>query len=90
MNDFVIERDPVTDKKVNRFFTNAEQLIFDTPPTQAELDAKKNAKVDGFQRGNKGLLDVMFKMYDLLAVAGIEGFPPLTPAQKREFIKATL
>jgi len=79
------------------------QLVDLTPEEQAEYDARNApaaiaAEADAqlervvddvleLRGGVKAVALAVFEIYDRLAAAGVTGFPVLTNAQKRQFIK---
>ena len=64
------------------------------PVPQADIDAREDARlealVDEVEQTQKAVKNILFEMYDRLAAAGVAGFPTLTNAQKRQFIKDRL
>lgn len=66
MNDFVIERDPVTDKKVRRELTDGEQAVRDAPPDPAILEAKVQANADAVLQNDKKLRVMAELIFDTL------------------------
>lgn len=63
------------------------------PKTPEEIEAELDAQADQIlqtDRRLKAMMGVVFDMYDKLTAAGVAGFPALTDAQKRAYIKSKL
>jgi hypothetical protein len=67
------------------------------PKTQADIDAEQDAELEALvdqvlqvNRVVRAVAMATFEIYDRASAAGIAGFPALTDAQKRQFIKDRL